>query len=362
MKNSYLLIAGILLLGIQAACVKEPQTALPQVTSSQPLLSILKNNFSFSMFYTALARTGLDKTLEGKGPFTVLVPDNDAFAASGISADSLSRIDTATLKKIISYHIIPESIPYASIPQTIDFTYKSLVGLPLYFSVPVPGPQQRQAIGYQILHINGATVNKLDIAASNGYVMDLNRVLNYPASSVKAYLESQPQYSYFVQALKQFGLFNMLDKPGPFVVFAPTNNDFLQNGIDETGVAQLDTLTYKKFLFSASILSPQLFFSTDFIDAPMPPTFPAYANPDVLLLFNVFQADPSNTFSYGVAPYNYLDIEANLNPPYYGYPFIYGSYSGNSVPIIDPDHLAQNGVVHGISDLAVYPDSVKIHR
>lgn len=358
MKNSYLLIAGVfLLLGIQAACVKEPQPTSPQATGSQPLLSVLKNNFSFSMFYTALGRTGLDKTLEGKGSFTVLAPDNDAFTASGISVDSLSRIDTATLKKIISYHIIPSSIPYASIPQTIDFTYKTLAGLPLYFSVPVYGPQQSQGTGYQTLHINGVTVNKLDIAASNGYVMDLSKVLNYPAASVKAYLESQPQYSYFVQALKQFGLFDMLDKPGPFLVLAPTNNDFIQNGIDEAAITHLDTLTYKKFLFSANILSPILLFSTDFLDAPLPPTFPAYVAPDVLLLFT---ADKYNGVSYGVAPYNYLAIQANLNPPYYGDPFIYGS--GYSIPLTDPDHLAQNGVVCGISDLAVYPDSVKIHH
>lgn len=357
MKNSYLLITGILLVGIQAACVKEPKTTLPQANSSQPLLSVLKNNFSFSMFYTALERTGLDKTLEGKGPFTVLAPDNDAFIASGINADSLSRIDTTTLKKIISYHIIPTSISYASIPQTVDIAYKNLGGLLLYFSVPVPGPQQSQAIGDQILHINGVTVKKLDIAASNGYIMDLGKVLNYPAASVKAYLESQPQYSFFVQALKQFGLFDMLDKPGPFVVLAPTNADFINNGIDQAAVATLDTLTYKKFLFSANILSSKLFFSTDFIDAPLPPTFPAYVAPDVLLLFT---ADIYTGVSYGVAPYNYLAIQANTNPPLYGDPLIYGS--GNSIPLTDPDHLAINGVVNGISDLPVYPDSVKIHR
>ncbi len=358
MKNSYLLIAGVLLLGMQAACVKEPEAISSQATGSRPLLTILKNNFSYSMFYTALERTGLDKTLGGKGPFTVLAPDNDAFTLSGINADSLSHIDTATLKKIISYHIIPASISYASIPQTIDFAYKSLAGQLVYFSVPIPGPQQTQYVGNQILHINGVTVNKLDIAASNGYIMDLSKVLNYPAASVKAYLESTPQYSYFVQALKQFGLFNMLDKPGPFVVLAPTNNDFIQNGIDQAAIANLDTLTYKKFLFSADILSPQLFFLSDFFDAPLQPTFPAYVTPDVLLLFT---ADRYNGVSYGVVPYNYIAIQANPFPPDYGDPYLYDATYA-PIGFSDPDHLAVNGVVHGTSDLPVLPDSAKIHR
>lgn len=356
MKNNKYLIAIVLLFSTQLACVKNPD-AIPQSQTNRPLLTILKNNFSFSLFYSALQRTGLDKTLEGNGPFTILAPDNDAFTLSGISADSLARIDTSTLKKLIGYHIIPENISYASIPQTIDFAYKSLAGPQVYFSIPLPGPQQLQGLQNQIVHIDGVNVNRVDIAASNGYIIDLSKVLSYPATSVKAYLESKPQYSFFTQALKQFGLFDMLDQPGPFVVLAPTNDIFIQNGINQDSIAGLDTLTYKKFLFSVDVLTHQLFFSTDFIDAPPPQTFPVYATSDVLLLFSV---DYYNVVSYNVVPFNYTTIQAYPTaPPYYGNANIYGPSS----PIIlsDPDHLAANGVVYGINGLPVLPDSVKIH-
>src|ERR1700748_1004349 len=147
-KNKHFLIVIMLLSGLQFSCVKQPDAQPPSVKGNQPLLTILKNNFDFSMFYNALQRTGLDKTLAGNGPFILLAPDNNAFALSGIDADSLARIDTATLKKLLSYHIIPASISYSSIPQSIDFTYKTLAGLPVYFSEPILGN-----INYKVVHI-----------------------------------------------------------------------------------------------------------------------------------------------------------------------------------------------------------------
>eukprot|EP01133_Synstelium_polycarpum_P002880 gene2880-3306_t len=329
-------------MGLQVACIKKADPTLDPVPGSRPLLTILKNNYNFSLFYSALQRSGLDKTLEGTGPFTLLVPDNDAFALSGINADSLSRIDLATLQKLVSYHIIGASISYSSVPQTVGFGYKTLAGPQVYFSVPIPGPKQLQ-LQANVLHINGVTVNKVDIAASNGYIMDLSKVLYYPAASVKSFLESSPQYSYFTQALKQFGLLNQLDGPGPFVVMAPNNDVFIKHRINQAAIAAMDTLTYKKFLFSANILSPQRFFASDFYDAPLPSTMPVYVSTDLLLLFTTKSL---NSLTYGAVPYNYLSLRL---------PYIYGE----QVSFSDPNHQALNGVVHGISGLPVLAANAK---
>lgn len=354
-NNRYLLIAVAWLLILQTACVKAPD-AVPQAqTANQPLLTIIQNNYAFSMFYTALKRTGLDKTLQGKGPYTVLIPDNNAFATSGISADSLAKIDTATLKKLISYHIIPMSVAYAGIPQTIDTPYPTVAGPVVYLSEPTQAGSAPSGSVIVPLHVNGVGVNKLDIAAANGYIMALSKVLNYPATSVKAYLLANAKYSLFTQALQQFGLLDKLDGPGPFVILAPTNDDFINNGIDKTALAGIDTLHYKKFLFGAYILSPYRFFLSDYTTDAKPAG--AVFTPDYVIAFNSPYA--STTVSFGIESIDYLAITAKFdNPPYYGNPFIYGPMANLS----DPDHIAVNGVVHGLDNIVMIPDSLKINK
>ena len=355
-KQKYLLLPLLLLLiSMQMACLKKPDESVTPVSQDdQPLLTILKNNYSFSMLYSALQRTGLDKTLAGAGPFTLLAPDNDAFARSGINADSLAKIDTATLKKLIGYHIISASVISSSVPQSIDFKYPTLAGTPVYFSRPIPGPNQYGDL--TALHINGVNVDNRDIAATNGYIMVLDRVLYHPAASVKIFLQQNPRFSIFVQALKQFGLFDQLDKPGPFVIMAPTNEVFANYGLDKNTITHIDTLHYKKFLFSNYVISPYRFFSTDPADAPLDLTAaPGLVTKDIIEVFGGAAYGAPATF--GVISLNYKSInQAPFSPPYYGNVYVYGP----QVNLIDPDHVAENGVVHGIDGLSITPDSVRM--
>lgn len=351
-NNKNFLIAIVWLFILQTACVKAPD-AVPQTkTDDRPLLTVIKNNYAFTMFYAALQRTGLDKTLQGKGPYTVLIPDNDAFASSGISADSLSKIDTASLKKLISYHIIPISITFAGIPKTIDTPYPTLAGPIVYFSEPL-NPAAT------LLHVNGVLVNKTDIGAANGYIIALSKVLYYPAASVKTLLQNNPKYSYFTQALKQFGLLDKLDGPGPFAVMAPDNDAYINNGIDETALAAMDTLTYKKFLFNAYILSPYRFFLSDFITDAQPANLfnPVIFTPDYAV--TMYTPSGGSSVAFGIKSLDYQSIEAKFDsPPYYGNSYIYGPQAN----VVDPDHVAINGVVHGLDGMVIIPDSVKIHK
>lgn len=338
----------LLLLLLISACVKEPAD-LPQVNGDdRPLLTILRNNYNFSMFYNALQRTGVDKILDDKGPFTVLVPDNTAFATSGITADSLAAMDTASLAKLLRYHIIPAYMSYATIPQTIGFPYETLAGLDVYAGVPIPGPRQFQNLNASILHINGITVSKTDILAGNGLIHALSRVLRLPATSVQDVLDKDPQYSYFVHALKEFGLWDQLGKPGVYTVMAPANQLFDQYGV--TG-AELDPTHYRKMIVSPYIMNGQRFFSTDLLDAPLSNTQPGILTPEFL------QAIDCYNLTFGVWPLYYQRIIDLVGPPYWGDPYIYGP----AARLINSDHPAGNGIVHGLSDLPMRPDSVRIN-
>jgi uncharacterized surface protein with fasciclin (FAS1) repeats len=330
MQKIYIILLGVLLL---QACIKKDDVLPPVSKDTRPLAAVLQNNYTYSMFYTAIERAGLDRVITGDSLYTLLVPDNSVFAGAGITPDSLQHMDMVTLKKIVSYHVLIGAVTTATIPQTIDYPFQSIAGPNVYFSVPV------KSGAVPALHINGATVKKADIIAGNGVIHAIDRILEYPATSIKEYLMGTPRFSLYAQALKQFGLLDGLTAPGPFVVLAPTNKAFLQRGYDSAAIAAIDTFHYKKWLFGAAIMKTGFFFKTDFKDAPLPNDAPIYATPDCLL---VFKAD-----RIGLAPFDYIHINN---------PFVYG----DMVTLDDPDHPALNGVVHGTNKLLAIPDSLLI--
>lgn len=344
--NKYLFL--FILCGWLAACVKEPATVPSNAGADRLLTDILQNNYQFSMFYDALKRTGLDNTLEGEGPFTVLVPDNNAFAASGITTDSLAKINTDTLAKLLRYHIIGANIPYLSVPQTIDFPYQTLAGEPVYFSKPIPSATQFQSLTANIVHVNGRTVVKTDMLARNGVIHVLDKALYYPGTTIQDVLTANPRYSRFVYALKSFGMWDELGKPGNFTVSAPDNDLFDQIGLDES---QLDTLHYKKMLISPYVLADHRFFVTDLEDAPTPRGYMGLLLPDYVLHIDSYSA------TYGVYSYDYAKIIALPQDPYWGNPLVYGP----SANFVNSDHQAGNGIVHGLDQIIMMPDSAILH-
>ena len=73
-------------------------------------------------FAAAVKATGLDGTLAGVGPYTVLVPNDAAFAKLPAGAlDSLMKDDArAELTGVLTYHILPGTILAADIGKAID--------------------------------------------------------------------------------------------------------------------------------------------------------------------------------------------------------------------------------------------------
>ena len=73
-------------------------------------------------FAAAVKATGLDGTLAGVGPYTVLVPSDAAFAKLPAGAlDALMKDDArAELTGVLTYHILPGTILAADIGKAID--------------------------------------------------------------------------------------------------------------------------------------------------------------------------------------------------------------------------------------------------
>jgi len=82
----------------------------------------IAGNASDSKFVAATKAVGLDKTLAGPGPYTVLVPNDAAFDKLPAGAlDALLKPDSrAQLTGVLTYHILPGTILVADITKAID--------------------------------------------------------------------------------------------------------------------------------------------------------------------------------------------------------------------------------------------------
>ena len=151
------LAAVLLALVSGCASVKAPAT-LAETIAAQPNLSTLNQ---------LLVSTGLNETLNGAGPFTVFAPTNEAFkAVPAKTMDALGK-DSAGLKAVLSYHVLPIATRAAEVKNS---NAKTLNGATLALSK-----------AGDFVTVESAAVTQADITASNGVLHIVDAVLLPPA-------------------------------------------------------------------------------------------------------------------------------------------------------------------------------------
>lgn len=74
-----------------------------------------------SRFAQAAKAAGLDATLAGPGPYTVLVPSDEAFAkAEGALKDPANPQNRAELTRVLTYHILPGTVLIEDLAKAVD--------------------------------------------------------------------------------------------------------------------------------------------------------------------------------------------------------------------------------------------------
>ena len=123
---------------------------------------------TFKTLVAAVKAAGLVETLKSKGPFTVLAPNDEAFAKLPEGTVEGLLKDIPKLKSILTYHVISGAIPASDVVQ-----HKNLTTL--------QGQDLKVDASKWHLHknpkINGANVLKVDIATDNGVIHVIDKVL-----------------------------------------------------------------------------------------------------------------------------------------------------------------------------------------
>jgi uncharacterized surface protein with fasciclin (FAS1) repeats len=197
------------------------------------VVEMARANPDFSLLVQALDAAGLAGTLGSTGPFTVFAPTNAAFTALlqelGITREALFA-DRALLTQVLTYHVLsPQLVRKADIRPGRAVT--PLQGA--FFKIDVTGNAAVITDGRN----RNSNIVATDVAATNGVIHVVDRVLLPPNRTVVQTAQALPQFSLLVEAVVAADLAGILSQPGPFTVFAPTNDAFVAL-LQELGVTK----------------------------------------------------------------------------------------------------------------------------
>ncbi len=137
------------------------------------------NAGSFGTLVAAVQAADLVDTLSSPGPFTVLAPTDDAFAAlpDGLVDCLLLEENVDALSAILTYHVISGAVTSGDLADG---------------DVPTVQGENVTVDLTDGVMFNNATVIQADVTASNGVVHAIDAVLVPPTIDVAAFLETCP--------------------------------------------------------------------------------------------------------------------------------------------------------------------------
>jgi transforming growth factor-beta-induced protein len=120
----------------------------------------------FNTLVAAVKAAGLVDTLKGQGPFTVFAPTDEAFAKlpAGALEDLLKPENKAKLQSVLTYHVVPGKVMSRDIVKLESA--KTAAGDSVKIKATDNG-----------VMVNDAHVVKADIAASNGVIHVIDKVI-----------------------------------------------------------------------------------------------------------------------------------------------------------------------------------------
>lgn len=174
--------------------VKEWEATLNELVITE---YVINNPELFSEFEGVLNVTGVGNILRVRGPFTLMLPTNNAMQAyySKMGVSSFDEIDIETLETLAYNHIFQGEISTGSIGQG---ALPYVNGLGDFVASDLPGVD---------IEINKtAILVKRDVFVSNGYIHHIDQVLEPIVDDVFNTLKKDGGYSIFTNGLERTGL------------------------------------------------------------------------------------------------------------------------------------------------------------
>ncbi len=251
-------LAALFMLSFTFYSCKDDENPATQTQGKTITDVVVTNNTDFTLLEAAVVRAGLAGTLATTGPFTVFAPTDAAFRAAGFAdAAAINAAPAATLNSILQYHVVSGTALTGATIQNGQFAVQTAGA----GKEPLFTNKTGTAVS-----VNGARITTADIAATNGVVHAIDKVLMPPTGTVLAIAQADTSLSYLTAAAVRGGTLvtSALSGSNQLTVFAPTNAAFRAAGfptiasINAAPVATLTAVLTNHVIPSVRAFSPTL--------------------------------------------------------------------------------------------------------
>jgi len=186
------------------------------VSPPNTVYDIISNSSDHTTLETAIDACNLDGTLSGPGPFTVFAPTDNAFGNLPAGTVTALLNDIPALTDILLHHVVGDSVMSGMLSNNQIVT--TLLGTDVTVTINSNGD----------VYIDNAMVTVVDLVGDNGVVHVIDAVLLPPTPSNTVYdiISNSADHTTLKTAIDACDLGGTLSGPGPFTVFAPTDNAF----------------------------------------------------------------------------------------------------------------------------------------
>ena len=206
-----------------------------EVVRRYTIADVVRRTPTFSSLLAALKRAGLLSALVGEGPYTVFAPTDPAFARllDDLGVNNPRQISVRDLQRILQLHVVPRSLMAADLSD--QQRLETLLGEDIFITL-----DNGEAF------VNGIRIVQNDIVATNGIVHVVEEVLlpddgQNELILIPELVSSNAELSILNEALEQTGLSSRLAEEGPFTLFAPSNEAFIEV-LSLLGIADLNKI------------------------------------------------------------------------------------------------------------------------
>jgi uncharacterized surface protein with fasciclin (FAS1) repeats len=136
------------------------------MNSSEDIVSLADSSAQLTTLVAALDAAGLVDTLTGAGPMTLFAPTDAAFAKlpAGTLAALLKPESSDKLRALLGYHVVAGNVKAAAVLTTSTVT-------------TLNGQAVTLSLSGSRVNINNSTIIRADVAASNGTIHVIDKVL-----------------------------------------------------------------------------------------------------------------------------------------------------------------------------------------
>lgn len=228
-RNIIYAVIALFLINI-SACKKISSYDYPPSTGTAD--DYLKNDGSYSIFYSAIVRAGLVDLFKGNDAYTVYAPNNTAMTNAGYSQAVVNVMLIADLTVLVKNHVVAGAPDITTLSGNQQQT--TLSGLKISI----------QKIG-DLYYANGGDVTRLSQPVTKGFVNPIVTCLTTRNTLMDA-INGNANFSLLVTAIARANTGGtnftaLLSGSTPYIFFAPTNTAFANTAF--TGGVNLSTAT-----------------------------------------------------------------------------------------------------------------------